>query len=492
MRDHLRFIFNGEQQKLADVAPHTTVLRWLRESKLATGTKEGCAEGDCGACTVVVAELIDGEVRYRAVNSCITLLAGMDGKALITVENLSKKAQSAHPAQRAMAENHGSQCGFCTPGFVMSMYAHLQSDNPPSARDTLAGNLCRCTGYGPILDAFAAVDTEESRAHTGFSDQQLLKQLTELHNEDDLTLHSELGSFLSPGSSQSLGQIMLEKPDAQIVAGATDVGLWITKQGQQFETLVALNRVSDLRYVRKNSGWLEIGAAATYSDAQPALTAWHPSLADLIRRIGSTQIRNNGTVVGNIANGSPIGDMPPALIALGATLVISHGDESREIRLQDYFIDYGRQDIRAGEYLRSIRIPPLAHSELFSCYKISKRFEQDISAVSAGFCVDISPIGNVVNMRACYGGMAATPKRAVAVENALMGNPWTPEAVQLAVKELERDFRPLSDWRASANYRLQVAKNLLIKFAIESQGESLNLFHTEVVADEAASNEAQS
>lgn len=478
MRHHLRFLFNGQQQQLKEIAPHTTVLRWLRENQHAMGSKEGCAEGDCGACTVVVAELVGDDIHYRAINSCISLLASLDGKALITVESLSKNAQSAHPAQRAMAEHHGSQCGFCTPGIVMSMHAHLQNDSPPSARDTLAGNLCRCTGYGPILDALADIDVTEARAHTGFAHQQLLKHLKELRSDDDLALQSDAGTYLSPASAQSLGQIMLEKPGAQIVAGGTDVGLWITKQGKQFETLVALNRVNDLRYVRKHAGWLEIGASATYSDAQEMLTAWHPSLADLIRRIGSTQIRNNGTVVGNIANGSPIGDMPPALMAMGATLEIAHGDERREIRLQDYFIDYGRQDIQAGEYLRSLRIPPLAQSEVFKCYKISKRFEQDISAVSAGFCVDISPIGNVVNMRACYGGMAATPKRASAVENALMGNPWTPEAVQLAAQELGRDFRPLSDWRASADYRLQVAKNLLIKFALESQGEELNLFHS--------------
>lgn len=479
MRSTLRFFLNGQLHEITEVAPHTTVLRWLRENQRATATKEGCAEGDCGACTVVVAELNNDQLSYRAINSCIALLAGLDGKALLTVEGLSDQPESAHPVQRAMAENHGSQCGFCTPGFVMSMVAHVQTDNPPSAKDSLAGNLCRCTGYTPILEALADVDVEEARTHMGFTHQQLLKQLQRLQSNDDLELESAQGTYLSPGSAESLGQQLIEQPDAQLIAGGTDVGLWITKQGKQFDTLIALNRVHDLRYVREHGGWLEIGAAATYQDAQAVLSAWHPSLANLIRRIGSTQIRNNGTVVGNIANGSPIGDMPPALIALGATLEIAYGEQSREIRLQEYFLDYGRQDIKPGEYLRSVRIPPLAHNELFGSYKISKRFEQDISAVSAAFWVDISPNGNVVNARVCYGGMAAIPKRAPIVENALMGVPLSPESATAAAIYLGKDFRPMSDMRASADYRLQVAKNLLIKFALESQGTELNLYHSE-------------
>lgn len=479
MRDTLRFLFNGELQEIRELAPHTTVLRWLREQQRATGTKEGCAEGDCGACTVVVAELSGEQLQYRAINSCISLLASLDGKALITVERLSSSPDSVHPVQRALAEHHGSQCGFCTPGFVMSMFSHVQSDTPPSVQDTLAGNLCRCTGYGPILDAMVSVDTEQARAHTGFLHQQTIKQLSEWSEQDDLHLSSAQGEYLSPNNAASLGQMLIDKPEAQIVAGCTDVGLWITKLGRRFDTTIAINRVTDLRYVTEQGGWIEIGAAATYSDAQAALTAIHPSLGELIRRIGSTQIRNNGTVVGNIANGSPIGDMPPALIALGSTLVIALGENHREIRLQDYFIDYGKQDLNPGEYVRALRIPPLAQEEQFNCYKITKRFEQDISAISAAFWTDISPNGNVVNARACFGGMAATPKRAPTVENALMGKPLSPESAHLAATFLDQDFQPLSDWRASADYRLQVAKNLVLKFALESQGTDLGLFHGE-------------
>lgn len=476
MRTSLRFIFNGERQEIADLAPHTTVLRWLREQRRATGTKEGCAEGDCGACTVVLVELHQDRLHYRAINSCIALLAGLDGKALISVEHLSDRPESAHPIQLALAERHGSQCGFCTPGIVMSMLAHVHDEQPPSALDTLAGNLCRCTGYGPILDTLEHIDTEAARAHLGFADQQLIKQLQALQSDDDIELASERGRYLSPASAASLGQTLVEQPDAQLVAGATDVGLWITKEGRRFDTLVGLNRVRDLRYVREHGGWLEIGAGATYGDAQPALSAWHPGLATLLRRIASTQIRNSGTILGNIANGSPIGDMPPALIALGATLEIAHGEQTREIRLQDYFIDYGRQDLQPGEYLRAVRIPPLAPDELFASYKISKRFEQDISAVSAAFWLDISPNGNVVNARACYGGMAATPRRAPALEAALMGQPLSPESARRAAEALASDFRPLSDWRASADYRLRVAANLLLKFALEQRGEAVDLY----------------
>ncbi len=487
MRDALRFIFNGELQEITELAPHTTVLRWLRESVRATGSKEGCAEGDCGACTLIVAELKDDQICYRAINSCIALLASLDGKALITVESLSDTPESAHPVQLAMAEHHGSQCGFCTPGFIMSMVAHVQSDQPPSPRDTLAGNLCRCTGYTPILEALDSVDVQAARAHTGFMQQQLEKKLKDLNQTDDLLFSGEEGTFFSPANAASLGEFLVEQPDAQLVAGGTDVGLWVTKQGKRFNTLVAMNRVEDLRHVRELGGWLEIGAAATYSEAQVALSAWHPSLNNLLRRIGSTQIRNSGTVVGNIANGSPIGDMPPALIALGATLEIAHGDDLREVRLQDYFIDYGRQDIKPGEYLRSVRIPPMSKGNIFGSYKISKRFEQDISAVAAAFWVDVSPEGNVVNMRACFGGMAAIPKRAATVENTLMGLPWNADSARLAAEQLAQDFNPLSDWRASAEYRLKVAKNLLIKFALESQGMDLNLYHDATACSETPS-----
>lgn len=478
MRTTLNFIFNGEEQNISEVAPHTTVLRWLRESQHAVGSKEGCAEGDCGACTVVLAEIRDDSLHFSAINACIALLAGLDGKALITVENLSSSADTAHPIQQSLAENHASQCGFCTPGMVMSMLAHVHSDKPPSARDTLAGNLCRCTGYSPLLEALEKVDVAAARAHSGFSHQQLLQQLKVLKLDDDLQLQSEQGRYLSPGSAASLGAMLNDQPDAQIIAGGTDVGLWITKQDRRFDTVIALNRVRDLCFVREHRGWLEIGAAATYSNAQQALHNRHPTLGTLVRRIGSTQIRNTGTVVGNIANGSPIGDMPPALIALGATLEIASEQGSREIRLQDYFLEYGRQDIKAGEYLRAVRIPPLSSSNRFGCYKITKRFEQDISAVSAGFWVDISPEGKVINVRACYGGMAATPKRAAAVEDALMGKAWHPDNVRAAVSHMAKDFRPLSDWRASAEYRMQVAKNLLLKFSLESQGETLTLYHS--------------
>ncbi len=479
MRTSLIFLLNGEEQHVTDLSPHTTVLRWLRENQHKVGTKEGCAEGDCGACTLILAQLQNGKIHYRAINSCIALLASLDGKALITVESLSSNADAPHPIQRTLAQKHASQCGFCTPGMVMSMAAHTLSDNPPSPRDTLAGNLCRCTGYAPIVEALNEVDVAEARAHTGFADKQLLKQLEAIHSDEDLCLQSEQGRFMSPASAESLGSMLAEQPDSQIIAGGTDVGLWITKQDRRFDALIALNRVRDLDYVHEQRGWLEIGAAATYSEAQESLQSWHPTLGTLLRRLGSTQIRNSGTVVGNIANGSPIGDMPPALIALGATLVIASADNSREIRLQDYFIDYGRQDRQPGEYLKAVRIPPMSASDQYACYKITKRFEQDISAVSAGFWVDVSPEGNVINIRICYGGMAATPKRAAAVESALMGLPWRPESVSAAVLNMEQDFRPLSDWRASADYRMQVAKNLLLKFALESQGDSLNLYHSE-------------
>jgi xanthine dehydrogenase small subunit len=453
----IRFLLDGQVRELADVEPTLTVLNWLRYEARRTGTKEGCAEGDCGACTVVLGELEGGRVRFRAVNACILFVPMLDGRALFTVESLGREG-ALHPIQQAMVDSHGSQCGFCTPGFVMSLYAHQReggATDAQSLKDMLAGNLCRCTGYGPILAAGQAMG--ESAEDTG----ELAQALANLRDDGALAV----GGFLAPRSADGVAEAYAANPDATILAGGTDVGLWVTKQGRRLPTIISINEAADLRTIETTEAGLRIGAAVRYADAEQELTAWHPAFGELLRRLGGRQVRNLGTVCGNIANGSPIGDMPPALIAAGARLVLRQGSAERHLALEDYYLAYGRQDRRAGEFVEAVIVPPIG-DRIFRIYKISKRLDQDITAVCAGVSVRIEG-GLVADARVAFGGMAGIPQRAVTIEAALIGQPWTPEAVALAAEALAQDFTPIDDMRASASYRLSVAKNLLVRACLD-------------------------
>ena len=463
----IRFLIGHEVHAPDAIDPNRTLLQYLREDQGLSGTKEGCAEGDCGACTVLLGEAADGAVRYRPINACIQFLPAIDGKQVITVEHLAD-SDSAHPVQQAMIDHHGAQCGFCTPGFVMSLMA-LHLEPTPASRqsidDTLAGNLCRCTGYGPIIDAArdsAAAPRTEAWQALEAAGARVLNDWA----GDETTV--ALGSYAAPRTSEELADLLARTPDAVLFAGATDVALWVTKQGRRLEPLVYVGGIDDLKQIRLSHGMVEIGAAVTYGDAQASLTAIHPDLGELVRRIGALQVRNAGTVGGNIANGSPIGDLPPPLIALGAELVLRSAAGRRVLALEDFFIDYGTQDLAAGEFVEAVRVPERP-SGAFACYKISKRFDQDISAVLAAFHVAIED-GVVTDARIAYGGMAATPKRAKATEAALTGQPWSDATVAAAQAALATDFTPLSDMRASAGYRMKVAQNLLGKFYLEQSG----------------------
>lgn len=466
----IRFVFRGDVRELNAVDPTQTVLRWLREDELAMGTKEGCAEGDCGACTVVLGELVDGAMRYRAVNACIQFLPTLHGKQLITVEDLKAEDGALHPAQQALVDTSGSQCGFCTPGFVMSLYAMYRSEDRPDlnrTNDVLAGNLCRCTGYGPIIDAASKMydlpkdeqfATEEARV------KALLESL-----QDDSTVVTGIGDkrYYAPATVDALAQVLEANPDATIVAGATDVGLWVTKMHKELKPVVYVGRVKELQQVRETDAGLEIGAGVSYTDGCEAIARLYPDFGELIRRIGSTQVRNAGTIGGNVANGSPIGDSPPALIAAGATLVLRKGSARREMPLEDFFIDYGKQDRSPGEFVEMIRLPKPKPGSKFRSYKISKRFDQDITA-SLGVFNAVIKDGVVEDIRICYGGMAGTPARAKKAEAALVGKPWTEEAVCAAMAAMDEDYTPMTDMRASSDYRRTVAKNLLYKFYVET------------------------
>ncbi|WP_405231396.1 xanthine dehydrogenase small subunit [Lentisalinibacter salinarum] len=472
-RDAVRFLLDGETVELRDVDPTRTVLQWLREDAGRTGTKEGCAEGDCGACTVVLAGL-DGNgerLRYRSVNACIQFLPTLDGQELITVESLGSPQTGLHPVQQAMYECHGSQCGFCTPGFVMSLFALYRNRRDPSRReidDALAGNLCRCTGYRPIVEAARRMyDYESDLPADGDTRAGLRSLADDPAGAGMLALEHDGRRYYAPTTASGLAALLAEYPDACLLAGGTDVGLWVTKQHRELDTVIYVGRVRELAEVSADGEWLSIGAAVTLTDAMPPLVDEYPELEELFLRFASPPIRNTGTLAGNVANGSPIGDSMPALIALGARVVLASRDDRRELALEDFYHDYRKTDLVPGEFVAAVRIPRRRPGRLVAAYKVSKRFDQDISAVCAAFALDIED-GRVACARIACGGMAAIPKRAAAAEQALVGEAWDGAAVERAMAAMDTDFAPITDMRAGDAYRRDVAKNLLRRFHIES------------------------
>ncbi len=471
MNDALKFVLNGEPVTIEKCAPAATLLNYLRYQRGLTGTKEGCAEGDCGACTVALGEISGGALRYGAVNACILFLPMLHGKSVVTVEGLASSEGALHPCQQAIVETHGSQCGFCTPGFVMSLYVMACCGKRPDLariNDALAGNLCRCTGYGPLIAAAERACAGERPAWDLAREVKELALLDAIGEDDDLAIVHEDGAFFAPASLDGFARLCEEHPEATIVGGATDVGLWVTKQDRELPVIIHAGRVRELRSVVRADGVIRIGAGATYAEAESALAEAYPDFGELIRRIGGFQVRNMGTIGGNIANGSPIGDTPPALIALGARLILRRGGVRRSMPLEDFFIAYGRQDRSPGEFVEAVEVPLAEDPARLRCYKISKRFDQDISALLGCFNITVAD-GVVVEARICYGGMAGTPKRAVHVEAALAGRPWTQETIEAAIPAFEQDFAPISDMRGSAEYRMLSAKNLLRKYFMETR-----------------------
>ncbi len=470
-RHHIRFRLGDEIRELSDIDPNLTLLRYLREREGLTGTKEGCAEGDCGACTVAVGEIVDGTLQYRAMNACILFLPMLDGRHVLTVEHLRDTDGTLHPAQTALIAHHGSQCGFCTPGFVMSLFALYLNGGAGDLQtidDALAGNLCRCTGYGPIIAAAEAMQAESEPAGWPARRCAAEEQLAEWAGDKAmLDLQTSYGRYLAPKTMAGLQAALKEHPDGSIIAGATDVGLWVTKMHRRLDPLIDVTRVDGLCGIDDTGDELVIGAAVRYETAHQSLARYFPELGELVRRIGASQVRNAGTIGGNIANGSPIGDMPPALIALDARITLNRGGRRRQIALEDFFIGYGKQDRAADEFLESVSLPKTARGE-FRCHKVSKRFDQDITAILGAYNITIEN-GRVADARIAYGGMAAIPKRARACENALIGQPWTKATVRAAQQALENDFTPLTDMRASAGYRQTAAGNLLQKYFLEHQ-----------------------
>lgn len=458
----IRFLLDGEVIEMK-VGAQETALHLIRERLGRKGTKEGCGEGDCGACTVLLGEAGDDGVQWRAVNSCILFAPMLNGKALVTVESLGTPDKLC-TVQSEMVERHGSQCGFCTPGFIMSLEGRARCGLGTVGRpvaDVLSGNLCRCTGYGPILASGEAAGPQRRE------DGDVLNALRAMQPGGGDLWHA-------PKTGDDLAALLMQYPDARIVAGATDVGLWVTKQLRDLGRVIFIGDVADLRGIEESEAGVTLGAAVRYSDAWDVLARLHPDMGELVRRIAGTPVRNAGTIGGNIANGSPIGDMPPALIALGARLTLRRGDVRREMALEDYFLAYGKQDRREGEFVEGVFIPRPAPDAVIAITKLSKRFDSDISAVLGAFHLMLDD-GVITGARIAFGGMAATPKRALATEEALIGQPFDEATIEAAIPVLAQDYQPLTDVRGSSAYRLQVAGNLLRRLFLAHIGEAVSV-----------------
>jgi xanthine dehydrogenase small subunit len=487
--DTIRFVLDGELVEIQNPDPTRTVLQYLREDLHKIGTKEGCAEGDCGACTVAIAETDSSgkQLQVRAINSCIQFLPTLDGKELITVENLRRSDGSLHPVQQAMVDYHGSQCGFCTPGFIMSLFALYKNNEDPSRReidDALAGNLCRCTGYRPIIDAaremykYQAVKDswlEESfsaNAQCSGQEKKKLDILESTRRQAMLAIDDGMRKFFSPRSVEEFASVFESNPDAVILAGGTDVGLWVTKQHRELRTVIYTGNVEELSALKVTKTHIEIGAAVSLTDAMSPIIEHYPEFEELFLRFASPPIRNAGTLGGNIANGSPIGDSMPALMVVDTMLVLRCGERKRPISINDFYLDYQKTALQPGEFLERILIPLRANDTHVQSYKVSKRFDQDISAICAAYALRRNGT-DIADIRIAYGGLAAVPKRALYCEARLAGSKWDEEAVRIGTEALEHDFSPISDMRSTAEYRRAISGNLLQRFYLDSTGRAV-------------------
>ncbi|MEW6982090.1 xanthine dehydrogenase small subunit [Colwelliaceae bacterium 6471] len=478
----VRFLLNHEEVLLDNVDPNLTVLQYLRDIRCQSGTKEGCASGDCGACTVVIAELSpesgsaknNSALTYKSINSCITFVGSLHGKQLITVENL-KQGNKLHHVQQAFVDQHGSQCGFCTPGFVMSAFAlHKENDRPDREQvvEALAGNLCRCTGYKSIIDAAMSSSKDAEQDSFAQQYQQTIAQLTELNKLPAAVLNNGHHYYYAPESTRELSQYLREHTDATLVAGGTDLALGVTQNLRAIERMVYLGNVKELNVIEETEQHFTIGSAVPYTQFTPLLANEYPELGAMIERIGAKQVRNNGTLGGNIGNASPIGDMPPALIALGAKMTLQRDQQERSIAVEDYFTGYKQTVLATGEFIKTVDIPKALPNQFLKLYKISKRIDDDISAVLAAIFIELDD--NVISqVRIAFGGMAAIPARAKNSEKTLLGKVLNQENIDAAMQALSTDFQPMSDVRASDKYRMTVAQNLLQKCYLELQNRNL-------------------
>jgi xanthine dehydrogenase small subunit len=483
----IRFILDNQFIEISGCDPTRSVLQYLREDLHRCGTKEGCAEGDCGACTVVIGEAVNGRLQLRSINACLLLLPMLHGKLLLTVESLQAGLPDLHPVQQAMVDCHGSQCGFCTPGFVMSLFALYKTQKYPQRdqiNNALSGNLCRCTGYRPIIEAAEKMHdlpAGEGPAWLYWENddnpqvEALLDQLEQIKPREMLEIvHQDICLF-APVNVAELNRLKQQYPDATLVAGNTDVGLWINKQLRTLPIIIYLGLLDELNTIDVTDDSIYIGAGVNLTDAFEALTDYFPALRDLYRQFASLPIRNAGTLGGNVANGSPIGDSMPALLALDAELQLNGPRGQRQLPLQEFYLGYQQKAMDTDEWIEGLIIPRLAstdgesdHGFYLASYKVSKRFDQDISAVCAAFALQLGPDGRIEQVKIAFGGMAAIPMRAGKTEQVLQDDSWNDSSLDKACQALSDDFSPLSDLRASASYRIKLAQNLLRRFYHET------------------------
>jgi len=463
----ISFVHKDQIVKIKNPDPNETLLNYIRTKLKKIGTKEGCAEGGCGACTVVIGELKNNEINYKAINSCITFLPTLQGKQIIIVEDLVSKDGSLHPVQEAMVNYHGSQCGFCTPGFVMtlfSMFKKYSKFDDNIIKDSIAGNLCRCTGYKPILNAAKSL-RNKNKIDDFSKNKKITINLLKKINNNSVKIYKKGRKYFAPRYIKELKKILKKNTDAQLLSGGTDLSLVVTKERKDISSIIYMNSIKELNYIKNNNEYIEVGASTPLIEFESYIKKYYPDFTKILKRYGSPQIRNVGTIAGNIATASPIGDCLPLLISLNAKVILQDFKKSKILFLDSFFINYRKTQLRKGQFIHSIRIPIFKNST-FKAYKISKRFDDDISSVCAAFNLEIVK-NRIESIRIAYGGMAVVPKRAIFCEKILLNSLFTQENFSKAKEALEKDFKPISDMRASSLYRMEVAKNLLEKCFVE-------------------------
>ena len=469
----IKFVYQNRIVEIKNPDPNETLLNYVRTKLKKTGTKEGCAEGGCGACTIVLGELKDDKINYSSINSCIMFLPTLHGKQLILVEDLVSKDGSLHPVQQAMVNYHGSQCGFCTPGFVMSLFSMFKNYprfNENLIKDTISGNLCRCTGYQPIIKAAKSLNSKSKNDQFTKSKNDIIKLLKKINNES-IIIYKKNKKYFAPRYVQELKKILKQNINSHLLSGGTDLSLVITKERKDIDSIIYMNSISELNYIKNNNKYIEVGASTPLSKFENYIEKYYSDFTSVLKRYGSVQIRNTATIAGNIATASPIGDTLPLLLSLDAKIVLKSVKKIKIVPLSSFFIDYRKTRLKAGQFIESIRIP-LFPKNIFKAYKISKRFDDDISSICASFNVQLIN-KKIKNIRIAYGGMASTPKRAKYCEKILLNSHINEQVINKAKKALEQDFKPISDMRASAKYRLIVAKNLLQKCFLEIMNKKL-------------------
>ena len=473
----VKFIYRNKIVEINNSDPNETILNYIRTKLKKTGTKEGCAEGGCGACTVVLGELKKNDINYKAINSCIAFVPSLEGKQLILVEDLISKDE-LHPVQKTMVNYHGSQCGFCTPGFVMSlfaMYKSYSSYNENIIKDSIQGNLCRCTGYKPIIDAGKSLNKKNKSDHFSRNKKIIITLLKKI-KQRSITIYSNNKKYFAPKTVYELKKILKQHPNSKLLSGGTDVSLIVTKERKDLDSLIYINSIDELNYIKKNNNYIEVGATTPLINFESIIKRYFPDFAQILKRYGSVQIRNVCTIAGNIATASPIGDTLPLLLSLDSQIIIKDKSKTKILPLNGFFINYRKTKLKKGQFIHSIRIP-LLPKNIFKAYKISKRIDDDISSICASFNIELKN-NKIKKIKIAYGGMANIPQRAISCEKILLNSSMSDNIISKAKKSLEKDFKPITDARASKKYRMEVAKNLLEKCFLEVKQKKLIRINT--------------